>query len=144
MSGSVRRELVFPQSREDVWRALTDSAALAEWMYPNDFEPRVGHRFTFRVPPNPQAGFDGIVHCEVLECVPPSRLVYSWAGGPVVKTQVAYRLEPNGDGTRLVFEHSGFDLSQPWGEPSLKGAQAGWAIMLKALTRVVAGQTASR
>lgn len=88
MTDSIRRELVFPQSREDVWRALTDSAALAEWLMPNDFEPRVGHRFTFRTQPNPQAGFDGIVHCEVLECAPPSRLAYTWAGGGILLDMV--------------------------------------------------------
>ena len=33
---------------------LANSASLAEWMYANDFEPRVGHQFTFRVPPNPK------------------------------------------------------------------------------------------
>ena len=39
-------------------------------------------RHTFRVPPNPKAGFDGIVvRCQVLECEPPSRLAYSWSGG---------------------------------------------------------------
>lgn len=141
---SIRREIVVPRSPEEVWRALTDSAALAEWMYPNDFKPRVGHRFTFQVPPNPQAGFDGIVRCEVLECAPPSRLAYSWAGGPVVGTIVRYRLEPQSDGTRLFFEHSGFDLSQPWGDQALKGAEFGWEKMLKALSRVVAGQAADR
>lgn len=139
MPESIRRELVVPQSREKVWRALTDSAALAEWMYPNDFEPRVGHRFTFRVPPNPQAGFDGIVRCEVLECAPPSRLSYSWSAGAVVGTQVSYRLEPDGDGTRVYFEHSGFDISQPWGDQALRGAEFGWAKMLERLLGVVAG-----
>lgn len=43
---TIRRELRFPQSPETVWHALANSEALAEWMYPNDFEPRVGHRFT--------------------------------------------------------------------------------------------------
>src|SRR5262249_45734235 len=100
-------------------------------MYPNDFEPRVGHRFTFRVPPNAKAGFDGIVRCEVLECEPPSRLAYSWPGGPVVATLVVYRLEPEGDGTRLFFEHSGFDVSQPWANQALQGAEFGWAKMLE-------------
>jgi hypothetical protein len=84
-------------------------------------------RHTFRVPPNPKAGFDGIVvRCQVLECEPPSRLAYSWSAGPIIDTQVIYRLEPDGDGTRAFFEHSGFDMSQPWGEqlsaePSLVG-----------------------
>jgi uncharacterized protein YndB with AHSA1/START domain len=143
MTKTIRKEIVIRQPREEVWRALTDSAALAEWMYPNDFEPRVGHRFTFRVPPNPKAGFDGIVHCQVLECEPPSRLAYSWAGGAVVNTQVCYWLEPDGDGTRLFFEHSGFDLSQPWGDQALQGAEFGWVKMLERLLGVVAG-TATR
>jgi uncharacterized protein YndB with AHSA1/START domain len=132
--------VLIPQPREQVWRALTDSATLAEWMYPNDFEPRVGHRFTFRVPPNPKAGFDGLeVRCEVLECEPPSKLVFSWSAfRPVVNTRVSYRLEPEGDGTRLVFEHSGFDVSQPWGEQAFRGAEFGWVKMLKQLAAVVA------
>jgi uncharacterized protein YndB with AHSA1/START domain len=135
MTRTIRKELLVPQSREQVWQALTDSAALAEWMFPNDFQPRVGHRFTFQVPPNPKANFAGlIVHCEVLELDPPQRLIFSWsAGGPVVDTQVSFRLEVAGDGTRILFEHSGFDLSHPWAEQALRGAEFGWGKMLKQL-----------
>lgn len=144
MSNTVRREVVFPQPPERVWRALTDRATLAEWMYPNDFEPAVGHRFTFQVPPNPKANFDGlVVRCEVLTCEPPSRLVFSWSvGGPVVNTEVSYRLEAEGTGTRLLFEHAGFDLSQPGGNQAFKGAEYGWARMLGQLATVVANQAA--
>ncbi|HEY8768772.1 MAG TPA: SRPBCC domain-containing protein [Dehalococcoidia bacterium] len=138
MTDSIRREIVFPQSQADVWRALTDSATLADWLMPNDFEPRVGRRFTFRTQPNPQAGFDGIVHCEVRECAPPNALEYSWAGGGI-DTRVTYRLEPDGAGTRLFFEQSGFDISQPWGDQALKGAEYGWSKMLEQLAGVVAG-----
>lgn len=146
MTATIRREMLFPQSREHVWQALTDSATLAEWMFPNDFEPRVGHHFTFRVPPNPKAAFEGLtVHCEVLECEPPSRLAYSWsAGGPVVNTRVSYRLEPEGDGTRLYFEHSGFDLSHPWAERASRGAEFGWTKMFQQLAAVLAGSAADR
>jgi uncharacterized protein YndB with AHSA1/START domain len=145
MTNTIRREILMPQPCEQVWRALTESATLAEWMHPNDFEPRVGHRFSFRVPPNPQAGFDGlVVRCEVLECEPPTastsgRLAFSWsADGPVKSTRVSFRLEREGDGTRLFFEHSGFDLSHPWGERAFKGAAFGWAKMFKQLAGVVA------
>ena len=138
MSDSIRREITFPQPLEEVWRALTDRALLAEWMYPNDFEPRVGHRFTFRVPPNPQANFDGIVHCEVLTYAPPSELAYSWAAAGV-DTRVSYRLEPDGTGTRLFFEQSGFESPQ-----AFKGAEYGWTFMLGRLGKVLAGTTASR
>jgi uncharacterized protein YndB with AHSA1/START domain len=141
MSHTIVREVFIPQQRERVWRAISNSAALAEWMYPNDFEPQVGHPFTFRVPPNPKAGFDGlVVRCEVLECEPPSRLVFSWSvAGPVANTRVSFRLEPHGDGTRVLFEHSGFDLSQAGGDQAFKGAQFGWAKMLGQLPDVVAG-----
>jgi uncharacterized protein YndB with AHSA1/START domain len=145
MTKTIRREMRIPQLREQVWQALTDSATLAEWMYPNDFKPLVGHHFTFRVPANPKVGFDGlIVHCEVLECEPPSLLAFSWSAGELVDTRVSFQLEPDGDGTRVLFEHSGFDVSPPWGEQAYKGAEYGWAKMLKQLAAVVAGLAAER
>jgi uncharacterized protein YndB with AHSA1/START domain len=145
MTGTIRREILIPQRREEVWRALTDSTALAEWMFPNDFVPRVGHHFTFQVPPNPKAGFDGlVVHSEVLECEPPSRLAFSWSAGGLKGTRVSFRLEPDGDGTRVLLEHSGFDVSQPWVEQAFRGAGFGWAKMLKQLPAVVARLAAGR
>jgi uncharacterized protein YndB with AHSA1/START domain len=139
MTKTIHREFVIPQPREQVWRALTDSAALAEWMFPNDFEPSVGHHSTFRVPPNPKVGFEGmIVDCEVLECEPPSRIAFSWSADGLKETRVSFRLEPDGDGTRVFFEHSGFDLTQPWGKQAFRGAELGWQSMLDRLTGVVA------
>jgi uncharacterized protein YndB with AHSA1/START domain len=146
MTNTIRRELRIPQSRAQVWQAITDSATLAEWMYPNDFEPRVGHQFSFQVPPNPQVGFEGlVVHCEVLECEPPrenagGKLSFSWTAGAIADTRVSFRLEPDGDGTRVLFEHAGFDVTQPWGEQAFHGAEYGWAKMLKQLAAVVAGR----
>lgn len=139
MTKAIQREVLIPQPREQVWRALTESNLLAEWMFPNDFAPHVGHRFTFRVPPNPKANFEGMtVRCEVLECEPPDRLAFSWSAGGLVDTRVSFRLEPDGDGTRLLFEHSGFDISQHWSEQAFRGAEYGWARMLKQLPLVVA------
>jgi uncharacterized protein YndB with AHSA1/START domain len=139
MTKTIQREIQIPQPREQVWRAITESATLAEWMFPNDFEPRVGHHFTFQVPPNPKMNFEGmVVRCEVLECEPPTRLAFSWSAGGLDNTRVSFRLEPDGEGTRLFLEHSGFDLSLPFGEQAFKGAEFGWAKMLKQLTAVVA------
>jgi uncharacterized protein YndB with AHSA1/START domain len=143
MKDSVRKDMTFPQSREDVWHALTDSAVLAQWLMPNDFEPRAGHRFTFRGEPNPQADWDGMVHCEVLTCDPPSELGYSWAGGGV-DTRVTFRLEPDGAGTRLVMEQSGFDTSQPWSAQAIGGAEYGWTRMLEQLAKVLETPAAQR
>lgn len=145
MKNTILKEVLFPQSREQVWQAIANRDALADWMYPNDFEPRTGHAFTFRVTPNPKVNFDGlVVRCEVLECRAPERLVFSWSvGGPVINTQVSFRLEVEGSGTRLFFEHSGFDLSQPGGEQAFHGAGYGWAKMLGQLADVVARPSAA-
>ena len=89
-----------------VWRALTDSAALAEWLMPNDFEPRVGHEFTLRTDPAP--GFDGIVHCRVLELVDQRRLSFTWRGGPL-NTVITFELEPIASGTKLRVTQTGFE-----------------------------------
>ena len=99
MTNTIQRELLFPQPCEQVWRAIAHRTALAQWMFPNDFEPRVGHHFTFQVPPNPKTNFEGlVVQCEVLECDPPRRLVFYWEAGGLVGTQVSFRLEPEGVG----------------------------------------------
>ena len=140
MTKTIQRQILIPQPREQVWRGLADSTALAEWMFPNDFVPRVGHHFTFQVPPNPKVNFDGlVVRCEVLECEPPSWLVFSWSAGGLIDTRVSFQLEPDGEGTRVLFEHSGFDDSQPWGKQAFKGAEYGWARMLGQLPAVVTG-----
>lgn len=96
----------YPHPVERVWDALTSSQALAAWLMPNDFEPVAGHRFTFRTKPAP--GFDGIVHCEVLELDPPKRMVWSWTGGNI-DTTVTFTLEAGGQsGTTLRMRQVGF------------------------------------
>ena len=95
-----------------VWQALTDSALLARWLMPNDFRPAVGHQFTFRTEPVPAHGFDGIVHCQVLDLEPPRLLRFSWRGGQL-DTVVSWRLVPEGAGTRLLITHDGFDEADP-------------------------------
>lgn len=132
MKKSIKRELRFPQSPDEVWRALTDRAALAEWMFQNDFEPRVGHRFTFQVPPNPQVKFEGlVVQCEIIKCAPPKELSFSWVAREI-NTRVDYLLEPDGSGTKVYFEQSGFEQEQAYG-----GAGYGWTLMHGKLAEVL-------
>jgi uncharacterized protein YndB with AHSA1/START domain len=65
-----------PDSPKKVWRALTEPKLLEAWLMPNDIQPVVGHRFNFYTQPVP--GWDGTVHCEILEVLPQQRLVYAW------------------------------------------------------------------
>jgi uncharacterized protein YndB with AHSA1/START domain len=84
----------------------------------------------------PGLNFDGICHCEVTACEPPRLLAYTWTGG-ALDTVVTYRLEPEGFGTRLRFEHSGFDLDDPIQAASYQGLQ-GWSVGLDtSLRRIV-------
>jgi hypothetical protein len=57
---------------------------------------------------------------------------------------VSVRLEPDGDGPRLVFEHPGFDLSLPWGDQAVQGAEFGRAEMLERFQEALAGSVARR
>lgn len=101
-----------PQSPEIVWHYLTTAELIKEWLMENDFKPVVGHKFNFRIMPLKVFGFDGIVHCEVLELVPNKKLVYSWKGGNNGKINldsvVTWTLTPDGKGTLLRLEHKGF------------------------------------
>jgi uncharacterized protein YndB with AHSA1/START domain len=76
---SIIAERWTPEPAETIWRALTDSALIAEWSTGNDFASEVGRGFRFRAKPVP--GWSGVTNCEVLEVEPPRRLVYSWGDG---------------------------------------------------------------
>ncbi len=58
----VEREM--PHPPEKIWRAITQSPLIDEWLMKNDFQPIVGHRFNFRVTPMPH--WNGVTDCEVL------------------------------------------------------------------------------
>jgi uncharacterized protein YndB with AHSA1/START domain len=77
----------------------------------------------------PGLNFDGIAHCEVLAYEEPTLLSYTWTGG-ALNTVVTYRLVAEGDGTRLYFEQSGFDLSDSMQRGSYQGLQ-GWRPVLE-------------
>ena len=111
MSRSIELEYVYPHPPEHVWRALTDSDALSHWFMENDFEPALGHEFTFRTDPAP--GFDGVVHCKVLEIDPPRHLRFSWRGGPI-DTVVTWALDEEPRGTRFRMTQEGFDGLRPF------------------------------
>jgi len=129
MSFEVRIEQRYSFPPERIWRALTDSTALSQWLMPNDFEPRLGHRFQFRSKPMPS--WRGFVECEVIEIEPPWRLVYTWVGDADWKepTIVRWTLEPIEGGTLLRLEHT--NLQEPWGRELQAMLSQGWKKMLE-------------
>ncbi|MEV5558283.1 SRPBCC domain-containing protein [Nonomuraea wenchangensis] len=112
-----------------VWRALTEPDLIAKWLMPGDFRPEVGHRFTFRTAPQKSVGFDGVVHCEVLELEPERLLKLSWGDGKNADWTVTWRLEPEGRGTRMFLDHEGFDPDDELQQRSRRIMGGGWRSM---------------
>jgi uncharacterized protein YndB with AHSA1/START domain len=133
----IEREM--PHPPEKIWRALTQGALIEEWLMKNDFQPVVGHKFTFRATPMPH--WNGVTDCEVLIVEPNERLSYSWnASGEEaangLKTVVTWTLTPTRSGTHLRMEQSGF---RPEEEANYQGARYGWQRFIAGLERVTAG-----
>jgi uncharacterized protein YndB with AHSA1/START domain len=125
----IERQLSHPPAK--VWRALTQGPLMEEWLMKNDFQPVVGHRFTFRSEPNPH--WNGIVECEVLIVEPNQRLAYSW-GALGLGSVVTWTLTSVQGGVLLRMEQSGFGADQ---EQNYQGAKYGWKRFLDGLELVV-------
>ena len=132
LSAVVERELAAPP--EKVWRALTQSHLMDEWLMKNDFQPVVGHRFKLR------GEWGGVLECEVLAVEPYSSLSYTWDfdhADPAfgLKSVVSFTLTSTDAGTHLRMEQSGFrpDQKQAFG-----GAKAGWSQFLAKLDQLLA------
>ncbi|GEM46401.1 SRPBCC family protein [Deinococcus cellulosilyticus] len=117
---------------EKVWRALTEKDLLSQWLMTNDFQPIVGHHFHLRRAPMPH--WDGVVKCEVLEVNPPHHLSYrwntEWESQPELNTVVRWTLTPDGAGTLLRMEQTGFQATQLHNR---NGAEYGWSGFLTKL-----------
>ena len=129
----VERTIPLPAAR--IWPALTRFELIAQYLMENDFQPRVGHRFTFRAKPVP--GWSGVTHCEVLEVQEPRRLAYRWGDGTEsdsgLSTTVTWTLEPADGGTKVCMEQAGF---RPEDERGYQAMGGGWPHIVAGLERV--------
>jgi uncharacterized protein YndB with AHSA1/START domain/DNA-binding transcriptional ArsR family regulator len=115
---------------ERVWDALTDADLTAEyWGHSNVSDWRAGSRWEHRRTDG--TGIADVVG-EVVESVPPKRLVTTWAApeaaaadGP---SRVTFDLEPHGEIVRLTVTHE--HLAD---EAERDAAAAGWAAVLSNL-----------
>jgi uncharacterized protein YndB with AHSA1/START domain len=115
-------DLAHPPSK--VWRALTDPVLLSEWLQPIvELKLEPGAAFVFQTPAHP--GWDGIVHCRVLEVEAPKKISYTW-GAIGLDTVVTFTLTPTPSGTHLLLVQSGFKPEQ---KQAFGGARYGWNMM---------------
>ena len=138
---------MLPHAPEVIWKTLTTSELIGQWLMPNDFKAVVGNKFGFKA--KPMGDWDGIVHCEVLEIIENRRLVYSWKGGSgkniqygsELDTTVTWTLLPVAGGTRLKMVHAGFKL--PGNKFALDAMSPGWQRVLQSVERVAAALSAN-
>ncbi len=69
MKKMIKYNWFFEQSAETVWKYLTTSELMAQWLMKNDFELVPGRKFMFKTNPHPDLDFDGNVYCEILEMI---------------------------------------------------------------------------
>jgi len=138
-------EEVFPHAPETIWKVLTTGELIGRWllMAPTGFEPETGKRFTFQT--TPAGGWDGIIHCQVLEVMPNERLAYAWKGGHEgnvgygsrLDTVVTWTLSRVENGTRVRLVHSGFVL--PTNDTAFKNMSEGWKKVVKSVGAIADG-----
>ena len=93
----IRKEIVLPATRDEVWGALTDEGRLEDW-FANDVELdlRPGGGASFRW------GNGEERHATVTEVDPGRRLAFDWEDEGTVE----FTLDDDVDGTRLVVVES--------------------------------------
>ena len=126
-------ERVFPHSAEKVWRALTESPLVSQWLMKNDFEAAPRKKFQFRADPVPH--WDGIIDCEVLVVDPLKQLSYTWRSMGL-DSVVLWTLTPADGGTRVRMEQSGF---RPGQTAAYQGASYGWQRFFTGLEHLLGG-----
>jgi uncharacterized protein YndB with AHSA1/START domain len=89
----IRREIVLPAPREEVWEALTDPERLADWFANDvDFDLRPGGGASFRWSNGEERT------ATVTEVDPERRLAFEWHD----EGEVEFTLDDDVDGTRLT------------------------------------------
>jgi uncharacterized protein YndB with AHSA1/START domain len=125
LSVVVEREMHQPP--EKIWRALTQSDLIEEWLMKNDFKPVVDHRFNLRAD-------WGAVDGQVVAVEPNKMLSYTWAAFGL-ESVVTWTLTPTSTGTNVRMEQTGFRPDQ---QQAYHGAKGGWQRFFAALEQVLA------
>ena len=116
MSAHIHQEVVFKAIPKRLYDALTDAKQFSKATggAPTEISSEVGGAFSC---------FGGMIVGRNLELLQNRRIVQAWRVGnwePGVYSIIKFELKEQGDGTRLVFDHTGFP------EDNRDHLDAGW------------------
>lgn len=125
---TVEIQRAFEAAAGQVWAALTEPQDLVQWLAPGMIEPRLGGavRLDF-------ADSGAIIDSLVCAYAPGRLLAYDWGGPNDPPRPLTWRIESEGDETRLTLT-----LVLPAKEDAARAA-AGWAAHLEMLAAALAG-----
>lgn len=130
-AATVTFERTLAASPDRVWHALTDPAALAEWLSDSDVELRIGGPIEVRFSDG------GRMNGEITELVPNRLLGYTWREKNYGESQVRWELSSEGEATILRLSHTKVSAK------SAPGFAAGWHHHLERLEAALAGSPRS-
>lgn len=120
---------VYPFEISELWNALTTRESLSEWlMDTQDFVLAEEAQFTFTT--KPQGGFDGIIHCKIIDFEKPNHISYEWKSNQMKQpTIVTWRLkETKQKETLMTLSHNGFVGFGGWFTKQI--LRSGWKSIL--------------
>lgn len=129
-AGTITRSVHVNASVDTVFETLTSSDAIEQWWgHPNEF------------PGGIVAGSEGVFHWQDItfpvridEVSAPHRFVLTWGSGQDIDgeaTQVAFTVEPDGDGSKVTVLESGFDrMSEERRSQQVRDNVSGWNAVL--------------
>lgn len=133
MKDIIKKEVVFNQSIDKVWNAISKEEEISTWFIPADFKAQKGYKYTFTSPPNEKGC---TVISGVVKNASPYLLIYTWAVAETkTETTVTWQLESTPEGTKLTLEHSG--ISGYAGETAIamfESFNGGWDNCISGLT----------
>ena len=138
MTDTIEKTTFINAPIDRVWRAVSDHKEFGAWFKVDLDQPFVaGQRSTGTTTYPGYEGYAWLAWVQAVEA--PRYLSFEWTPGPDVpddpgtapRTLVEFRLDPEGDGTRLRIIESGFEsLPEPLRTSALRSNTQGWTIQI--------------
>lgn len=124
VQNTIEKTQWFPHPIDKVWRALTETKQVSQWLAPTDFKGEKGAKYSLHSPKEECNVVEGIV-----KEASPYTLIYSWVAlnHKEVETEVTWKLTEEKNGTTVHMIHSGIlKYEKLAGEEMFASFSGGW------------------